>query len=190
VSEVAYVYEAGLRGQVSSRVTYSATLFWHEWDKLRSGSAPVVTIQNQISGSAYGLEAWGTWEAAEGFRLSGGLMTLRKDLELAPGSTDPTGVNNPNLSNDPRQQAMLRASLDVASNHELDLTLRHVGSLPHPVVPSYTAVDLRYAWRARPELELALVVRNAFDEQHPEFDAAPVRSEVARDVYGQIRWSF
>jgi iron complex outermembrane receptor protein len=190
VSEVAYVYEAGLRGQVSSRVTYSATLFWHEWDKLRSGSAPVVTIQNQISGSAYGLEAWGTWEAAEGFRLSGGLMTLRKDLELAPGSTDPTGVNNPNLSNDPRQQAMLRASLDVASNHELDLTLRHVGSLPHPVVPSYTAVDLRYAWRARPELELALVVRNAFDEQHAEFDAAPARSEVARDVYGQIRWSF
>jgi iron complex outermembrane receptor protein len=190
VSEVAYVYEAGLRGQVSSRVTYSATVFWHEWDKLRSGSAPIVVIQNQISGSAYGLEAWGTWEVAEGFRLSGGLMSLRKDLELEAGSTDPSGVENPNLSNDPRQQAMLRASVDLASNHQFDLTARHVGSLPHPVVPDYTAVDLRYAWRAKPELELSLVVRNAFDEEHPEFNDTPGRSEIARDVYGQIRWSF
>jgi hypothetical protein len=33
-------------------------------------------------------------------------------------------------------------------------------------------------------------VRNAFDEQHPEFNDAPGRSEIARDVYGQIRWSF
>ncbi len=190
VSEVAHVYEAGLRGQLSNRVTYSATLFWHEWDKLRSGSAPQVVLQNQISGSVHGLEAWGTWEIVDGWRLSAGLMSLDKDLELEPTSTDPGGVENPNLSNDPDYKAMLRASVDLASNHQLDMTVRHVATLPHPVVPNYTAVDLRYAWRARPELEVSLVVRNALDRQHAEFNDTPARSEIARDVYGQIRWSF
>ncbi len=190
VSEVAHVYEAGLRGQVANRVTYSATLFWHEWDKLRSGSFPLVVLENKIRGSARGLEAWGTWEVAVGWRVSGGLMTLRKQLEMRPDSTDPAGVTNPNLSNDPEYQGMLRASADLSANHQLDWTLRHVARLPHPVVPRYTAVDLRYGWRVRPQLELSLVVRNAFDAQHVEFNEAPARSEIERDVYGQIRWRF
>jgi iron complex outermembrane receptor protein len=190
VSEIAHVYEMGLRGYVSSSVTYSATLFWHDWDKLRSGSAPLVTLENKIHGTVRGLEAWGTWEVASGWRLSGGLITLHKDLELAADSTDPSGVTNPNLSNDPDYQAMLRASVDIASDHQLDLTARHVARLPNPVVPHYTAVDLRYGWRARAGLELALVVRNALDDEHAEFNDLPDRSEIAREIYGQIRWNF
>jgi iron complex outermembrane recepter protein len=189
-SEVAHVYEAGVRGQVSSRVSYSATVFWHEWDKLRSGTAPLVEIQNKIQGSTHGVEAWGTWEVASGWRVSGGFVTLDKDLTLDADSTDPQGVENPNLSNDPDYQAMLRASVDVGSNHQLDATARHVARLPHPVVPSYTAVDLRYGWRARPNLELSLVVRNAFDGGRPEFNEISDRSLIERDVYGQVRWSF
>ncbi len=189
-SEVAHVYEAGLRGQASSRVTYSATLFWHEWDKLRSGTAPLVQVENKIQGSVHGLEAWGTWEVAEGWRMSGGFVTLDKDLELDADSTDPQGVDNPNLSNDPDYQAMLRASVDVRLNHQIDATVRHVARLPHPVVQSYTAVDLRYGWLARPNLELSLVVRNAFDDGHAEFHEPSNGSVFERDVYGQIRWSF
>jgi iron complex outermembrane receptor protein len=190
-SEVADVYELGLRGQASSKVTYSATLFWHEWENLRSGSAlPVIVLENKIQGSVYGLEAWGTWEAARALRLSAGLMSLRKHLELEAGSTDPAGVTNPNLSNDPNYQWMLRASIDPAPDHQLDVMLRHVGELPHPEVPQYTAVDLRYGWRAGPNLELSVTLRNALDAEHAEFNPAPARSEISRDVYGQVRWSF
>ena len=39
-------------------------------------------------------------------------------------------------------------------------------------------------------LELSLVVRNAFDGGHPEFNQPSDRSLIERDVYGQIRWSF
>jgi len=190
VSEVADVYEAGLRGQASSSVTYSATLFWHEWDNLRSGTAPVAVLQNKIHGSAYGLEAWGTWQAARALRLSTGLLTLRKHLELEPGSTDPTGVNNPNLSNDPKYQWMLQASTDLGQNHQLDVTVRHVGELPHPAVPDYTAVDLRYGWRMLEELELSVTLRNAFDEEHAEFNPAPARSEIAREIYAKLEWRY
>jgi iron complex outermembrane receptor protein len=190
VSEVADVYEAGLRGQASSKVSYSATLFWHEWENLRSGSAPVVVLENKIHGSAYGLEAWGTWEANRALRLSAGLLTLRKRLELESGSTDPGGVANPNLSNDPKYQGMLQASIDLAKNHLLDATVRHVGRLPNPVVPAYTAVDLRYGWRMRSELELSVALRNAFDEKHAEFNETPTRSEIAREIYAKIEWRY
>ena len=148
VSEVADVFEVGLRGQASSSVSYSATLFWHEWEHLRSGTAPLVVLENKIHGSAYGLEAWGTWEVARNWRLSAGLMSLRKHLDLEAGSTDPQGVTNPNLSNDPDYQWLLRASADLAPNHQLDISVRQVGELPNPVVPEYTAVDLRYGWNA------------------------------------------
>jgi iron complex outermembrane recepter protein len=69
------------------------------------------------------------------------------------------------------------------------MMVRHVDELPHPVVPKYTAVDLRYGWRARSDLEVSLTLRNAFDAAHAEFNSAPARSEIARDIYGQIRWS-
>jgi iron complex outermembrane recepter protein len=190
VSEVADVYELGVRGQASLTVSYSATMFWHEWDHLRSGTAPVIEIENKIHGSASGLEAWGAWQVARVWRLSAGLMTLRKHLHLEPGSTDPGGVTNPNLSNDPEYQWLLRASVDPTADHQLDVTVRRVGKLPNPEVPAYTAVDLRYGWHARPGLELSLTLRNVFDADHPEFNEAPARSEIARDLYGQIRWSF
>jgi len=190
VSEVADVYEAGLRVQASSRVTYSATVFWHEWENLRSGTSPVVVIENKIHGSAYGFEAWGTWEALSAWRLSAGLLTLRKHLELERGSTDPGGVTNPNLSNDPKYQWMLQSSTDLAQNHQLDATVRRVGKLPHPVVPAYTAVDLRYGWRMRPELELSVILRNAFDEEHAEFNPAATRSEIAREIYAKLDWRY
>jgi iron complex outermembrane receptor protein len=122
--------------------------------------------------------------------VSAGLLSLHKDLTLEPTSTDPAGVDNPNLSNDPDYQVMLRASVDLGSNHQLDMIARHVATLPNPVVPNYTAIDLRYAWRARPELEVSLVLHNAFDGEHAEFNEAPARSEIASDVYGQVRWSF
>jgi iron complex outermembrane receptor protein len=191
VAEVADVYEAGVRGQISSRVSYSTTLFWHEWDHLRSGSGPpVVLIENKIHGSAYGLETWGTWEVADALRLSAGLLLLRKRLDLDVGSTDPTGVTNPNLSNDPEHQWLLQAATDLANNHQLDATVRHVAQLPNPIVPAYTAVDLHYGWRMRRELELSVTLRNALDDQHAEFNPAPARSEIAREIYAKVEWRY
>jgi iron complex outermembrane receptor protein len=57
------------------------------------------------------------------------------------------------------------------------------------VVPSYVAVDARYAWRVRPELEVSLTAQNLFDKRHPEFGAAATRSEIERGVFLKVRWS-
>jgi hypothetical protein len=40
------------------------------------------------------------------------------------------------------------------------------------------------------DLELSLTVQNAADPSHPEFNAAPTRSEIARGYYLAARWSY
>lgn len=189
VSEVANVFQLGYRGRAASVVTWSVTTFRHDWAKLRSATAPPVFFENKIEGPVYGVEGWASWQVLSGWRLAGGVTTLRKDLRLEPDSTDLLGPRNPQLSNDPEQQAVLRSSFSPWTNHEFDATVRHVAALPNPIVPAYTAVDMRYGWRVRPDLELSLLGQNLFDRSHPEFNALPGRSEFERGVLLQARWS-
>jgi iron complex outermembrane receptor protein len=189
VSEVATVYQTGYRAQTASVLTWSATAYLHDWERLRSASAPPVFFENRIEGPVYGSELWATWQVLPAWRLTAGVTAMRKDLRLEPGSTDILGVRNPQLANDPDSQWMLRSSVTLLRRHDLDAMVRRVESLPTPVVPAYTAVDARYAWRMLDGFELSVVGQNLFDESHPEFNAAPGRSEFERSVFVQARWS-
>jgi iron complex outermembrane receptor protein len=188
VSEVAKVLELGYRAQPTPALSYSATAFFHDWERLRSGQPPPnAHVQNMIAGHSYGVEAWATWQPAASWRLTAGLTTLRKKLALQPGSTDPVGARN--LGNDPEFQWNLGASFNLSPRQELDVNLRHVGALPDPAVPAYTTVDLRYGWRMRRGLEVALIGRNLFDKSHPEFGAWPARSEIGRSLALRVEWA-
>jgi iron complex outermembrane receptor protein len=189
VAEVANVFQVGYRARPISVVTGSVTAFLHRWDKLRSATAPPVFFENKIEGPVYGVEAWASWQVVSAWRLSGGLTALRKRLRLEPDSTDLLGTRNPQLANDPGHQWTLRSSLSLWTRHELDATVRHVAELPNPNVPAYTAVDLRYGWRVRPDLELSVKGQNVLDGSHPEFNAAPGRSEFERGVLLRATWS-
>jgi iron complex outermembrane receptor protein len=188
-SEVANVYQVGYRSQLAGVVTWSATGYLHDWDKLRSGSAPPVYIQNDIEGPVYGVESWTTWQVVRAWRVTGGVTAFRKDLRLDPGSTDIVGIRNPQLANDPDYQWSLRSSVTVRDRHEFDAMVRRVDNLPIIPVPAYTAVDARYGWGILDGFELSVVGQNLFDKRHPEFGAAPGRSEFERSVFVQARWS-
>ena len=189
-SEVVKIFELGYRAQPSPQATYSISLFHNIYDKLRSVEpAPGggVVLGNKMEGTGDGLEAWGSYQAARNWRLSAGAFFLRQHLRLAPDSGD---TNVSAAGNDPAHQWLLRSSLDLPSSTELDIAVRRVGALPSPSVPAYTAVDARYAWRFRRELELALVGQNLFDRGHPEFGNAATRSEMARGVYVKVKWTY
>jgi iron complex outermembrane recepter protein len=187
VSEVADVLELGYRAQPAINVSFSLTAFYHDWDKVRSGSAIPVQLENRIEGGVRGLESWVAWRVRENWRLSGGFTVLDKGLRLEPGSTDPVGVNNETLANDADHQWVLRSSFDLRGNLELDASVRHVASLPKPAVPDYTAVDARLSWRLSEKLELAATVQNLFDARHPEFGPATARSDLPRSVFIQAQ---
>ncbi|MDR7335212.1 TonB-dependent receptor domain-containing protein [Roseateles asaccharophilus] len=188
VSEVARVVELGHRGQPMPSLNYALTLYHHDWSRLRSGQPPPnAMVQNMIAGGSWGLEAWGQWQPLTWLKLSAGLNRLHQDLAVQPGSRDPVGPSA--LGNDPRQQWQLRASLQPHARHELDLGLRRVAALPNPAVPAYTVLDLHYAWRAAPGLELMLGGQNLLSGRHAEANAAPGRNVWGPEGYVQLRWS-
>jgi iron complex outermembrane receptor protein len=190
-SEVANVFELGYRAQPTPTLSYSATAFYGRYDRLRTlepntqGTGSV--FRNQADGRTRGIETWATWQAGEAWRLSGGGVVQRVDTALDPGSKDLSGTTGLATS-DPSHYWMLRSSLDLADNQDLDLTLRYVGALARPAVPAYTAVDLRYGWRIRRGLELSLIGRNLFDPKHAEFGAAPGRNNYERTVLLKLVW--
>ena len=137
-----------------------------------------------MEGSAYGIEAWSTWQAMPSWRLSAGGVLLKQHLRLRPGSTDPTGVSA--AGNDPTAQWTLRSSLDLPRDTSLDVDVRHVGALPAPRVPAYTAVNVRLAWRVRPNVELSVVGENVFDRGHVEFGSPASASVIPRAVFFKV----
>ena len=112
---------------VAERLSYSITAFRHDYEKLRSGMPPPAFIETRIQGFTNGIEAWATLQAMRNWRLSAGVTTLHKNLDVEPGSPDPTGPIA--LGIDPDQQWMLRSSFDLSGGHELDLLVRRVGAL-------------------------------------------------------------
>jgi iron complex outermembrane receptor protein len=183
------VYQVGYRATTAGVLTWSVAAFRHDWSRLRSATAPpAVFIENKIFGPVYGFEGWIAWQALDILRISGGATGLRKDLRLEADSTDAIGPDNPALANDPEEQWLLRSSFTPWRGHEIDATLRYVAELPTPVVPAYTALDLRYAWRVHPRLEISVLGQNLTDRRHPEFNAAPGRSEFSRGMLVTVKW--
>lgn len=190
VSEVANVFEAGYRGVPAEAISYSVTAFTHLWDRLRSGTALPVQLENRIEGPVYGVETWATYRPLAVWTLSAGATFLSEHLALEPGSTDPVGLNNPTLRNDPDYRWMVRSSVDLTTTIELDAALRGVAALPNPAVPAYREMDMRLAWRASPRLTVALNGRDLLHDSHPEYGDAASRGEIRRSVSLGATWSF
>lgn len=192
VSEVANVAELGYRAQPSPRWSYSGTVFYGQYDKLRTAEPlPVLGFEFRNLGMATtrGLELWGRWQATPAWRLSGGLLTQKVKLGLKPGSGDSV-TSGLFLANDPRLNWQLRSSYDVSDAQQLDLTLRYNGRLPHPVVPSHYEMDMQWLWRLRPDLDVALIGQNLLHAAHPEWAAAPTRSVYERGALLKVTWRF
>jgi iron complex outermembrane receptor protein len=189
-SETARVLELGYRGQPSTRLSYSVTAFYSAYDHLRSvepAAGGVLVLGNKMEGTVKGVEAWGTLQATSRWRLSAGAVLLDPDLRLKPDSGDTSG--SAAAGNDPAHQLSLRSSLDLPAGQQMDLMARHVGRLPNPQVPAYTALDARYALRLQRNLEFSVTARNLFDRSHAEFGTAATRSEIERGVFLRLKWS-
>lgn len=193
-SEVSKVIELGWRAQPTPDWSYSVTAFHHRYEHLRSVemvndpayASPYRVVSNQMAGHGTGLEAWGNLQVRKWWALGMGASTLRQRLHLRAGSTDPSGVSA--AGNDPRYQLMLRSSMDLPANTELQIGVRRIGALPDPALPGYTAVDARLGWHIHPQVQFALTVQNLFDRRHVEFGRLPAANEVRRQAFVSVTW--
>jgi iron complex outermembrane receptor protein len=187
-SEVARVFELGWRAQPTAGVSMSATLFHHVFEDLRSfdlGPGGVGSFNNNYRGRLTGIETWGEWRVAPGWRLQASYVRQRPRYEADPGTAPfPASVTQ---GNDAHYQAMLSSAWSFAPDMDLDLRVRRVGSRPNPVVPAYTAVDGRWAWRPRRNWEVSATLTN-LGGSHAEWGTAAGRSVFDRALYLQLPW--
>ena len=186
-SEILYAYELGYKTQPAAKVTASVATFYNVYDKLRSlETGPPAVLANGLEGETYGAEAEATWQARPWWRLTGGGNYLRMQLRRRSGSTDTATENQEGDS--PRGQLFIRSSMDLPHGLEFDLNTRRVGRLPHQMVPSYTALDVRMGWNPSKRLTFSIVGKDLLDSRHPEFGMPLTRREIERSVYATATW--
>lgn len=188
-SEVLNAYEVGYRGRPTERTSVAVSLFHNDYDDLRTADLDPVTVvpfrlSNTARGSVRGVEAWGSWDPTDRWRLSASIALLDKDLEHKPGSLDITGIASG--GDDPDAFGKVRSQFDISETVELDIALRAYDELR--AVDSYVEADARLGWRVRPGLELSLAGRNLLNDRHIESDDAGRRYQIGRSVWVALRW--
>jgi iron complex outermembrane receptor protein len=196
-AEQVLAYEVGYRTRVHQALWVDAALFINEYDDhkvfvpasptLEGGESPYLA-QRQVAayelyGKSYGGEIAASWQVATPWRLRGSYSLLVVDMK----SHVPVDASFVPYRNDraPRHQAVLQSLWNVTHSLDLDLTCRYVDELPDAHIDDYVGLDLRCAWRPRPELELSLVGRDLL-ENHSEWTAL----ELERSIYAQMEWLF
>lgn len=198
-------YELGYRRMVRKTLSVDIASFYNHYHDLLSeeitGPAYLETdpapehyllpaqFRNGLLGDTHGVEISSDWNPAKIWRLSGSYSYLHMSLETAPHAAD-VGTAPIIDGSSPGDEASVQSSFDFSKLFELDLTYRYVSALPGVSVPAYSTGDVRFSWRVRPPLELAVVGRNLFQPAHFEDggDPGPLVG-IKRSVYAKLTWS-
>lgn len=189
VSETVDTLELGYRAQLTAKASYSVTLFYSDYDDLRTvelknGS---YEISNGMEGTTKGIEAWAEFEIAPHWQLMTGGTLMDEDLQLKSGRTDVSG--NSGIS-DPNWQWQIRLSGDITPQVGLNLSLQHTDSLAATEVPSYTSLDMNLTYQPVPAVVLSLKANNLLNAEHSEFGSPGTRSEYNRSLYLKAEYRF
>jgi iron complex outermembrane receptor protein len=189
-AEVARVFELGYRGQPLDALSYSATLFHNRYDHLRTQeidpTQTFITFGSLMEGQATGIEMWGSYQITPAWRTSAGFTALHETLRLKPGSNDLAGPGT--AGKDPEHTFQLRSNYTIDDARDLELGLRKVAALENPAIPGYWALDARFGWRLRPNLELSVVGRN-LNGGHGEYGTLATRAELDRALWVKLVWT-
>ena len=207
-SEILWAYETGYRWQASKKLSFDASLFYHDYSKLNSLSAGTLTTSgyslmftNDLEGHGQGVELAANWKPLSWLSLALTYSYLELDMTL----TDPAGnaaLGEYIANSSPKNQASLRSSFALAENWQLNLWLRYVDeiaciNLSSPTqeaiaIDQYLLFDANIIWTPVKNLEVMLAGQNLFDEARlqyvPELLVPP--TEIERGVYGKITYRF
>ena len=190
-SETLTAYEVGYRATPTPRASFSVSAFYNVYDDLRTTSLnPVTTFPlsftNAGAGHDWGVEAWGSYDVTDRWRMSAGLSTLEKDFSAPASALDISGLAS--VGDDPAYQLLVRSQSRITDRLDLDLRLRAVGELK--TVDSYVEADARLGWRLTDTLELSVTGQNLLEDRRVETGDPARRRAFGRSVFAALRVSF
>jgi len=204
-SEKLLAYELGYRGQLTDQLYIDMSLFYHDYDQLRTQepttetvsfgpSGAVITlpflIDNKMHGENIGFEVWARYDVNEWWRLNASYSWLKILLHSSGSALDPIGETAE--EDDPEHQLSLHSAMDLTESLTLDSYLYYTSETNDGDVPEFWRFDVRLAWQLASSLEWSVHGTNLFDSHHPEmpteFGSRP--SEVPRTVYTQLSWKY
>ncbi len=191
-TEKVSAYEVGYRIQPASFASFSISPFYNVYTDLRTiepaGGGVFLPLHwgNGMMGDTFGASAWGNLQVADWWRLSPSFSLLRKNLRFDSGASGLLGVAQ--AGDDPASQAALTSSMDINARLTLDVSLRHVASLPDPALPSYNNLSARLGWHPSRTLEISLSATNIVHANHLEYPA-PAGEEIGRSFMVGARWT-
>jgi iron complex outermembrane receptor protein len=192
LSERVTAYEVGTRVEPSSRASLSISLYYNDYDDVRTVEpAPAGFIPlrwgNGLWGHTWGLETWSDYKVASWWRLTASFTLLREQLAFKPGASELLGIYQ--IGDDPRQQAQLRSSMDLGHHVSLETDFRYQDALPNPSVPAFVELNTRVAWDISRRVQVSLAGFNLLHDHHQELPAAEANA-VPRSVYAALRLRF
>lgn len=161
------------------------------------GLVLAIPAANDRRGRITGAELNVSWRPSTALRLDA--MAVRQKLASRGSDDSELSLRQGFEYLSPRYYAMLRASAEISEAVRSSIQVRRVGALrttpgvADGSVAAYTAVDLKVAWRARRDVELALTGVNLADSAHREFTGDFPRtpgSLYGRGAFATLRWGF
>lgn len=200
-SEELLAHEIGYRFTLPNRLLFDASLFYNEYEHLRTFEPtefqpfpPPPTaynlLENNMFGEVYGMELAFHWQAREHWRLRLNYSYAQVHLHLRDSMDS---FSESLEGNTPHHQAVVHSMWDLSPDWTFDLMAFYTDNVPSQGVSAYTRVDARLAWTPWRELELSLGGRNLFDPYHLEFQGGQsgrTTYEVPRAWYVQARWNW
>jgi len=191
-SETLIAYELGYRLRPTTYLSFDLAGYYNDYDNLRSVEplpSGQFQIQNKLEGESYGGALTAKWQITEWWQLGGNVSLFHVNVHPKDGGRD---INQGRgETNDPECTFVIHSGMDLPWHLRFDAFLRYVDDLPDPPhTPSYLTADLRLAWTAFKNCEIAIVGRNLIDSPHPEFATITTTREVERSVFGTFKWSF
>lgn len=199
VSETVVSTELGYRAQVGSRATSSVSLYYNQYDHLRSTILNPTTIfpltfANGLEGETYGVEFNVNYEVTDWWRLTASYDLMRQDIRVKEGQSD---FNNAlNETADPGFQFFFRSSFSLPYHISVNGAFRWIDALTIndsgvvKEVPSYAELDGSISWQANDNIKISISGRNLLNQYHEEYGIPANRQAIQRSVYGTVAVKF
>lgn len=202
-SQNVVAYESGYRFLASENLSFDLSLFYNDYDDLRSfsitpgfnGSYAEVynTPYNEGDGSSHGLELAVAWQVIESVKLDLAYSYINEDLD---------DINVSWSSDAPANQFSLRANWKATEKLSLDFWGRYVDDAAcmhvtiydesYYTLDDYFTADVQITYKPTPNLDLALIGQNLIEDSHEEYvqEFWSYPTEVERGVYLKATYRF